>query len=52
MSELLAALLDDIEGANSAFERGFVVYTDGAKCELLAIDPGIVKECGSPRWTC
>jgi nicotinamide-nucleotide amidase len=44
---LLASLLTDVEGASSAFERGFVVYTDEAKCELLAIDPGVVKGCGA-----
>ncbi len=44
---LLASLLTDVEGASRAFERGFVVYTDEAKCELLAIDPGVVKGCGA-----
>lgn len=44
---LLASLLTDVEGASQAFERGFVVYTDEAKCELLAIDPGVVKGCGA-----
>jgi len=44
---LLASLLTDVEGASHAFERGFVVYTDAAKCELLAIDPAVVKGCGA-----
>ena len=44
---LLASLLTDVEGASRAFERGFVVYTDAAKCELLGIDPGIIKDCGA-----
>jgi nicotinamide-nucleotide amidase len=34
---LLASLLTDVEGASHAFERGFVVYTDAAKSELLGI---------------
>ena len=34
---LLASLLTDVEGASSAFERGFVVYSDEAKCDLLGI---------------
>lgn len=44
---LLASLLTHVEGASRAFERGFVVYTDEAKCELLAIEPEIVKGCGA-----
>jgi len=44
---LLASLLTDVEGASHTFERGFVVYTDAAKCELLAIDPAVVKGCGA-----
>ncbi|MES2095292.1 MAG: CinA family protein [Pseudomonadota bacterium] len=35
---LVASLLTDVEGASRAFERGFIVYTDDAKCELLSID--------------
>src|SRR3546814_1671358 len=34
---LLASLLTDVEGASHAFERGFVVYSEKAKCELLGI---------------
>ncbi|MCD2325482.1 CinA family protein [Sphingomonas sp. IC-56] len=34
---LLASLLTDVEGASHAFERGFVVYTNEAKSELLGI---------------
>jgi nicotinamide-nucleotide amidase len=44
---LLASLLTDVEGASRAFERGFVVYTDEAKCELLGIAPTIVEGCGA-----
>ncbi len=35
---LLAALLTDVPGCSHAFERGFVVYTDEAKVEMLGID--------------
>jgi nicotinamide-nucleotide amidase len=35
---LLAALLTDIPGLSHAFERGFVVYSEEAKSELLSID--------------
>lgn len=44
---LVASLLTDIEGVSSAFDRGFVVYTDEAKCELLDIDHDLVGSCGA-----
>ncbi|MDZ4321714.1 MAG: CinA family protein [Phenylobacterium sp.] len=39
---LLASLLTDIPGCSHAFERGFVVYTDAAKHELLGVRPSIL----------
>jgi nicotinamide-nucleotide amidase len=44
---LLASLLTDVEGASRAFERGFVVYSDEAKCELLAVDRETIEHCGA-----
>ena len=44
---LIASLLTDVEGASRAFERGFVVYTDEAKCELLGIDGVTIERCGA-----
>lgn len=44
---LIASLLTDVEGASHAFERGFVVYSDEAKCELLHIARNKVKQCGA-----
>lgn len=44
---LVASLLTDIEGVSSGFDRGFVVYTDAAKCELLDIDHALVGRCGA-----
>jgi len=41
---MLAALLTDIEGASHGFERGFVVYTEQSKSELLGIDPQLLKD--------
>ena len=35
---LLAALLTDVPGCSHAFERGFVVYTNQAKAQLLDIE--------------
>lgn len=43
---LLASLLTDVEGASHAFERGFVVYTEDAKCELLGLDQMEIDRCG------
>lgn len=34
---LLASLLTDVEGCSHTFDRGFVVYTDEAKRELLGV---------------
>jgi nicotinamide-nucleotide amidase len=39
---LLASLLTDIPGCSHAFERGFVVYTDAAKTELLGVRPSVL----------
>lgn len=47
---LIASLLTDVPGCSHAFERGFVVYTNEAKNELLGVpealleDPGPVSE--------
>ena len=37
---LIASLLTDVEGCSHAFERGFIVYTQEAKTELLGVAPG------------
>jgi nicotinamide-nucleotide amidase len=44
---LLASLLTDIEGASRTFERGFVVYSAEAKCELLGIEAAVIDSCGA-----
>ncbi|MGF7147140.1 nicotinamide-nucleotide amidase [Sphingomonas zeicaulis] len=44
---LIASLLTDVEGASHAFERGFVVYSEEAKCELLGVAPGEIDRCGA-----
>jgi len=36
---LLASLLTDIEGYSGWFDRGFVVYSNEAKSQMLGIDP-------------
>ncbi|HEX8301759.1 CinA family protein [Sphingomonas sp.] len=44
---LLASLLTDVEGAAHAFERGFVVYTNEAKTEMLGIDRSLIEGAGA-----
>lgn len=44
---LLASLLTDVEGASHAFERGFAVYSEDAKCELLGIRREQIDVCGA-----
>jgi nicotinamide-nucleotide amidase len=44
---LLAALLTDIAGYSHIFERGFVVYSEQAKCDLLGIGREKVDNCGA-----
>src|SRR5262249_3635861 len=44
---LAAACLTDIAGSSSAFERGFVTYSNEAKAELLGVDPGLIALHGA-----
>lgn len=44
---LLASLLTDVEGASHAFERGFVVYTNEAKSEMLGIPLDLIEGAGA-----
>lgn len=44
---LLAALLTDVPGKSHVFERGFVVYSEQAKCDLLGIRQEKVTACGA-----
>jgi len=44
---LLASVLTDVEGVSHAFDRGFVVYTDRAKVELLGIPATLVDQEGA-----
>jgi len=44
---LLAALLTDVEGYSHTFERGFVVYSNQAKCDLLGLRRQQVESCGA-----
>lgn len=44
---LLAAVLTDVEGYGHVFDRGFVTYSEEAKCELLGVDHGLIARCGA-----
>lgn len=48
---LLASLLTDIPGCSHAFERGFVVYTDEAKQELLCVSAAMLERHGAVSET-
>ena len=44
---LLAALFTDVPGYSHVFDRGFVSYSDGAKCDLLGLASEMVENCGA-----
>ena len=44
---LLASLLTDIEGYGHVFERGFVAYSEQAKCQLLGLAQEQIDQCGA-----
>lgn len=44
---LIASLLTDVEGSSHAFERGFVVYTNAAKTDILGVPPGLIEAEGA-----
>ncbi len=44
---LVASLLTDVEGRSHVFERGYVVYTDDAKSDELAVPPRLLDEHGA-----
>jgi nicotinamide-nucleotide amidase len=44
---LLASLLTDVEGASHTFERGFVVYSEASKCDVLGVARDQITRCGA-----
>lgn len=44
---LIGAILTDVEGTSHAFERGFIVYSDEAKAELLDVRRGLIDAKGA-----
>jgi nicotinamide-nucleotide amidase len=44
---MLATLLTDVDGYGHVFDRGFVVYSEAAKCQLLGLAREQVDRCGA-----
>lgn len=44
---LLAALLTDVPGCSHLFERGFVTYSEEAKCDMLGVDRARLDQYGA-----
>ncbi len=44
---LVAAALTGIAGSSDVFDRGFVTYSNGAKADLLGVDPLLIADYGA-----
>jgi nicotinamide-nucleotide amidase len=44
---LVASLLTEIAGASDVFERGFVVYSNATKSELLGVPDALIRHDGA-----
>ena len=44
---LIASVLTDVEGRSHVFERGYVVYTDDAKAEEIAVPLRLIRQNGA-----
>jgi nicotinamide-nucleotide amidase len=44
---LVAALITEVPGSSAVFERGFVVYSDEAKIEMLGVPAELIKLHGA-----
>ncbi|MCQ4189602.1 CinA family protein [Methylocystis suflitae] len=44
---LVAAALTDIAGASDVFDRGFVTYSNAAKCDMLGVADAMLKAHGA-----
>lgn len=44
---LIASVLTDVEGRSHAFERGYVVYTNDAKAEEVAVPARLIDQNGA-----
>ena len=46
-SGLVAGAITQVAGSSDVFDRGFVTYSDGAKAEMLGVDPGLIAAHGA-----
>jgi nicotinamide-nucleotide amidase len=44
---LIAGACTSLAGSSDWFERGWVTYSNAAKCELLGVPPGLIAEQGA-----
>ncbi len=44
---MIAARCTDLAGSSQWFERGYVTYSNAAKCELLGVPEGLIEEHGA-----
>jgi nicotinamide-nucleotide amidase len=44
---LIAATCTELPGSSNWFERGFVSYSNAAKCELLGVDAALIEAHGA-----
>lgn len=44
---LVAATLTEIAGASDVFDRGFVTYSNAAKCEMLGVAQSLIEAHGA-----
>jgi nicotinamide-nucleotide amidase len=44
---LVAAAITSVAGSSEWFERGFVTYSNDAKCELLGVPPKVIEAHGA-----
>ncbi len=44
---LVAAALTAVAGSSEWFERGFIVYSNRAKTEMLGVDADLIERCGA-----
>ena len=44
---LIAAAITELDGASAVVERGFVVYSNRAKTEMLGVPPALIAQYGA-----
>lgn len=49
---LISKMITDVAGASSCLDRGAVTYGNGAKIDMLDVDPAIIEEHGAVSGEC